>query len=143
MMPVTGRYALIQINDVYLTRDGLSSGAPCKISIDGLDKLAIDSRIGVIKALSGKPYLQAVTGVLGQLIAFKYEQMEQSVYDDIVAIIQAFVTNQTAITLNVSNSPYGTLSNVSIVPDEDPVRHPENEFQGTSLKNGSFHFLTS
>ena len=139
-MPVTGKNALVQINSVYLSKDGLITGIPCKTEIGGLDQLATTESVQVIKALSGKPYLQVTETQLGKPISIGFTQMEEAVYDSIVAIIQAYITSSTAITLSISNTPYGSFTSMDVVPDENPVRH-QHEFQNTSLKNGSFHFL--
>jgi hypothetical protein len=139
-MPATGKHALVQINSVYLSKNGLVGGIPCQTEIGGLDALAVSDAIEIIKALDGTPYMQVTSPMKGKPISIGFNQMEESVYDSIVAIIQAYVTSSTAITLNITNSPYGTFTSIAVIPDVNPVRHA-HEFQGTALKNGSFHFL--
>jgi predicted proteasome-type protease len=141
-MPTTGKYALVQINSIYLTHSGLVGGRPCRTEIGGLNELATTGAFQVIKALSGTPYLQTSSTLVGKPISIAYVQMEESVYDSIVAIIQAYITSGTAITITITNTPYATSFALSVVPDAPPVKH-EHEFQNTSLKNGSFHFLTT
>lgn len=141
-MPTTGKYPLVQLEAIYLTKTGLVGGIPCKIRVEGLNTFAVTKEHQVTKALSGLPYLQVSDAMLGKPIGLFYENMESSVYDSIVAEIQAVLDGSKAeLDLDISNSAYGTFS-LDVVPDVNPVRHT-SEQQGETVKNGSFHFLTT
>lgn len=140
-MAVTGKHALVQLGSIYFTRDGLVTGVHCKTEITGLDARALTSNVQVIRALSGKPYLQVSAQQNGLPIGIKFQQMEETVYDSIVAAIQAAITGLTTLALTITDTPYGSFT-LTVVPDANPVRHA-HEFQNTSLKNASFHFLTT
>lgn len=141
-MPVTGKYPLIQLEAIYLTKTGLVGGTPCKIRVEGLDQFAVTKEHQVIKALSGLPYSQVSDAMLGKPISLHYENMEEAVYDSIVAEGQAYLDGSKAeLDLEISNSAYGAFS-LDVIPDSPFVRH-NAEQQGTMTKNGSFHFLTT
>lgn len=141
-MPTTGRYPLVQLESIYLTKTGASNGTPCKIKVSGLEALAVTNDFQVVKALNGLPYVQVSDAQLGKPISLAFEQMEESVYDSIVTEIQAVLSgSKSELDLEITNTPYGSFS-IDVVPDVNPVRH-DHEFSNTSLKNGSFHFLTT
>lgn len=141
-MPTTGLYPLIQLEAIYLTKNGLVGGIPCKIRVEGLATFAVTKEHQVTKALSGLPYLQMSDAMLGKPIGLFFENMEESVYDLIVAEIQDVLDGDKAeLDLEISNSAYGSFS-LDVVPDVNPVRH-QAEQSGTTVKNGSFHFLTT
>jgi hypothetical protein len=141
-MPATGKYNLVQIGSIYLTKDGLVSGKPCKTSVKGLDAMMITTAFQVIKALSGKPYLQLSDEQLGRPVSIEYESMDGGVFQDIVDAIQAAIDGLTTITLSVTGGAYGDFSGLTVVPDENPVRL-SGDFSNTQVKSGSFHFLTT
>ena len=141
-MPTTGKYPLIQLEAIYLTKNGLAGGVPCKIRTEGFEALAVTKEHTVIKALSGLPHLQITDAMLGKPIALHYEQMAETVYDSIVAEIQAVLDgSKSELDLEVTNFVYGNFS-IDVVPDINPVRH-SGEQSGPYTKNGSFHFLTT
>lgn len=138
----TGKYPLIQLENIFLTKDGLVTGIPCKIRTEGFEALAVTKEHQVIKAIDGTPYLQISAAMLGKPIALYYEQMTETVYDSIVAEIQAVLDgSKTELDLEVSNFVYGTFS-IDVVPDVNPVRHSGEQI-GTRTQNGSFHFVTT
>src|SRR5687767_3393563 len=140
-MPVTGKYALVQIGSVYLTTTGLVGGKPCKTEITGLDDLALDDSIQVTKALSGKPFLQTSTLLLGIKITIKLFDVPDSVYSSIITEIQTAVTALSTINLDISNSPYGDFS-PTVTPDEKTVTHAF-KFNGDTAREPVFSFLTT
>lgn len=141
-MPTTGKYPLVQIESIYLTKDGLVTGKPCQIILEGFDKLATTKDHGVITALDGTPYIQTVDTMLGKPVAIRFVQMAESVYDSIVTEIQNVLDgSKSELDIEVSNYAYGTFS-IDVVPDVNPVRHT-SEQSFDYVKNGSFHFLTT
>ena len=142
-MATTGRFPQVQLESVYFTKTGANGGTPCKIRVEGLNTFAVTKDIGVTKALSGLPYLQIVDSMLGKPIGLFLEgNMTETVYDSIVAEIQAVLDgSKTELDLEITDTPYGTFS-LDVVPDENPVRHTSEQTAGT-VKGVSFHFLTT
>jgi hypothetical protein len=133
---------LVQINSFYLTDTGGSGGSKYQARVEGLDQLALTDSIQVSKSLSGKPYLQGNDTLVGKPISISLDNILETAHDSIVAIIQAYITSGTAITLNFTLAPYGSFSSVSVVPDENPVRF-SGEFENLRIKDVSYHFLTT
>ncbi len=132
---------LIQINSLYLT-DNQSAGGVKYISVvRGLDQLAVTASIQVIKSLSGKPHLNS-TALLGKPISIELENILETDHDAVVDIIQAYIDDATAITLSFTGAPYGDFSNISVVPDENPVRF-SGEFENGRIRKVSYHFLSA
>jgi len=120
----------------------MSGGNRYLATVEGVDKLSLDKGVQVIKALSGKPYLQVTDTLLGRPISITLEKVLDADHDAIVAIIQAFITSGTAITLNITDAPFPNVSNLNVVPDEEPVRYKGNYITG-KLLDVSYHFLTA
>ena len=133
---------LVQINSFYLTDTGLVGGSKYQTEVSGLDQLALTDSVQVIKALSGKPYLQVSNTLVGKPISISLENILETAHDSIVAIIQAYITSGTAITLHFTLAPYGSFTSISVVPDENPVRF-SGQFENLRIKNVSYHFLTT
>ncbi len=143
-MPVNF-WPLIKINNYYITSTGLVGGVPYMADLaEGIDELALDSRIQVTKALSGKPYLNIVEGNLGAEIVIKPDEGGILAADHaaIVAIVQAFITSATAINLSFSGAAYPSKTNLSVVPAEKPIRYP-GKFANGRLLGSSYHFLVA
>ena len=132
----------IKINSRYLTSNEADGGTPYIAAVRGLDALAIDGAIQVIKALNGTSYLQVTEDQLGKPITIEFPNLLSGDYDDILTEIQAYVTSATAITVDFTGAPYGNITSLSVVPDENPVRFP-GEFENGRLKNVSIHLLTN
>ncbi len=55
-MPVTGRYNLVKIGDIWLTNDGLETGKPCKVEITGIDQLRGAYTGVTVRSAANTPY---------------------------------------------------------------------------------------
>ena len=136
------RNALIQLEALYLTSTGLVGGKRCKSEITGLDAFAVTKDHGVIKALSGLPYLQITDAMLGKPISIRVYQMLNTVYASWVAEIQAVLDgSKSELDLDITGTPYGNVS-IDVVPDVNPVRHA-GQFMGDYARDVEFHFLTT
>lgn len=137
------RYALIQLESLYLTSTGLVGGRRCRHEITGLDAFAVTKDHGVIKALSGLPYLQIYDSMLGKPISIRVSQMLNTVYANWVTEIQNVLDGtKSELDLDISGSAYGTFS-IDVVPDVNPIQHA-GRFTATSyVQDVTFNFLST
>lgn len=136
----SGKYPQVQIESIYLTKTGLNGGTPCKIVLEGFDRLATTIKHSVTTALDGTPYIQTISTNKGLPIAIRFENMTETVYDSIVAeIVNVLDGTKAYLDLEITNFTYGTFS-LDVVPDANPVRHSAEQ-SNDLVKNGSFHFV--
>ncbi len=135
-------WPLIQINSTYLTDSGMVGGTRYIANVEGLDALALDDSVMVDKALSGLPKFQTTELLLGLPITIRFPMILSSTHTAMVAIIQAYHTSSTAITLTVSGAAYPSVTSLSIVPDVPSVQF-KGEYQNDRMLDVSYHFLTT
>lgn len=137
------RYALIQLESLYLTSNGLVGGTRCQHEITGLAHLALTKSFQVTKALTGLSYMQTSDAQLGVPIVIKVFQMLDTVYASWVAEIQAVLDGtKTELDLEITGSAYGAFS-VDVVPNINPVRHAGRFTATNYVQDVEFDFLTT
>src|SRR5687768_7488140 len=102
-MPTTGRYNLISLGSIYFTKTGLSTGAPCRTEVTGLDALSLSFTGQTIIAIDGTPYVQTVSPIRGVPVSVRIEVMEEDVYHSVRAALNAAVGALTTLTLTLTD----------------------------------------
>lgn len=83
-MPVTGRYNLVKIGDIYLTDTGLVDGKPCKVEVSGVDQLKGAFSGVTVRSASNAPYTFIMNNTLkGSLLVLSPFVIMDTVLDDL------------------------------------------------------------
>ncbi len=90
----------IQIEDVALTKDGTNAGRNCLLTVAGADALLQTKTGNVFQALDGTPYAQLSAFTKGKTLEIQVEILMQSVWQDVVALINNALANQSALNIN-------------------------------------------
>ena len=136
----TGRFNLISIGAIYLTKTGLSSGVPCKTQVSGLDALKLSVTGRVFVAIDGTLYTQTASG-FGFPVGISSEAMQQSVFDQIVTAINTAAINGTSITVKVLGDT-GDFYLLTVPALPEAVKF-SGDFQNESIKDVTFNFIVS
>lgn len=95
------RFNLVNINDIYFTRDGTISGVKCRINVTGLEDLLLNKVGRNDFDADGNAYVffvdrNAVT------LTLEIEYLRKDVFDDIIQEIQTAMTDQLVLALGIS-----------------------------------------
>jgi len=135
------QYNTVQINSLYLTKDGLSGGIPCKLTVAGLDALKPPVSAGVKKALDGTPYRRTVDfGGRGFDISITVEILLKDVFDDVNDEINDAITDEETLSLVITGDT-GTF-NLTVIPGEKPIQF-SGEFINERIKQVTYNFVTT
>jgi len=91
-MPVTGRYNLIKIGDIWLTDTGTDIGKPCKVEIEGIDRLKGAYSGVTVRSAANTPYTFIMNNTLkGSLLVVSPLVIMDTVLDDLEDAFDAAV----------------------------------------------------
>lgn len=109
------RFNLVKIGGIYLTSTGLQSGTACKLTVAGLDALAMDKTGTVTAAADGTPFVELVdVDRRGSRVVITIESLAQSVFNDLKDLLNDAVNDGDVLTLEISGKT-GNF-NLSVLP---------------------------
>lgn len=126
-------YNLVQLESIYFTDDGLVTGIPCRIEVDGLDGLLISKTGSVATAADGTPYAFIVdNGGQGAAIRLRPLVITDTVLASIQSALDAAASGNTTVSLDVTGD-LGTF-NLECIP-----AYPKPIEGGTRFSNGRIY----
>lgn len=135
------RFNSVQINSIYVTKDGLSGGEKCKLTVSGLDLLKKSKSASVKKALDGTPHRRTVDfGGRGFDISILVETVLEDVFDAVNGEINDAIDNEDNLSLVIAGDT-GTF-NLTVIPAEEPIRFPGTFINGR-IKQVTYSFVTT
>jgi hypothetical protein len=124
----------IQINDLWLTRDGTETGFPCYTEIENRAALLRETIGNGSVGNDGQPFRElpeVETPGGGRVFAFNFRQLPKAKYDALKALLdQAATDPDFDLTINGTSEALGNFAVVATVWD-DPVYLDEGEFVGS------------
>lgn len=133
---------LIKIgSSLYLTEDGMSTGARVISDVSGIDALK-EAYIGPVRtALSGKPFsfVRENTGA-GVLVKIHFNRIPSDMLDDIISLNDASKAGDADIALAISGGPDDVA--VDVRPGGDGNIHPIERGSGYSDQSGTVFDVT-
>jgi hypothetical protein len=112
-------YYKVQLDGLWLSQDGLEPEEPnlaCRVTIDGLEGLAMAEVGPIVKAISGKPwkFIQPNTGA-GVDLVIKPLVLDPDVLDDLIDLIDSANSGDTLVNLVLADGE---------LPDRDLLCRP-------------------
>lgn len=138
----TGRYNLIQIDSLFMTSTGLSTGSPCRSSVSGLDWLSFDYQGQTLIALDGTPYNQYTTTYKrGLPLQFKFNQMSESVLESLISLISSTISGSTTNLIRITGDTGDFVLNcLPMFPK--PIEF-SGEFQTDQIKDVTLNYIVN
>lgn len=138
----TGRYNLISLGSIYFTKDGLSTGFPCKTTVTGLDALVMGITGQTIIAIDGTPHVQGPQPVKGVPVSITISQMEEAVFESVRVAITAAAIGSTTLTLTLTGGAFGDFK-LTVYPSFPQPMNFVGEFQSGRVKDVTLNFTVS
>jgi hypothetical protein len=135
------KFYLIQLNSVYLTSDGTSSGKRCKLTVSGVENL-VRTRTGFTSlAIDGTPVTQIVEqNGKGFAVEISIETLTKTVFDDLIELINNALVQSATIDL-IGTGETGNF-NVDVIPLM-PNPFSFESFRNNYIKNVALRFVTT
>ena len=96
-------YNRVKIGTIYLTRDGLVTGTPCKVDIPDLARFDLDEKGTVVPIIEGPPQIQ-LNSLLGENIQMTVYWLLKDEFDDIKDLIKDSRDNNTLINITIDGA---------------------------------------
>lgn len=126
-------------SDTWLTSNGASDGAPCKVTVTGINFLK-NTKTGSIKSSAdGTPYVQLLdNGHKGVSIEIKVDFLIKSIFDTIVSKHNDSKNNQTVIALQIlGDTGNFSFNAIPSVPNDIDF----DGFTGGIIKSSVFRYV--
>ncbi len=134
-------FYLIQIDDVFLTRDGTETGRACLLSVAGASDLLNNFSGNITPAVDGTPIVQTFeTGTKGKILEIKVDVLLAEVWSSIVNLINAALL--AGETVNIIGAGDIGDFDVDCFPLL-PKPFEANEFIEGRINNAVFRFITT
>lgn len=137
------RYYVVKVGSIWLTSDGLETGRPCKIQVEGYAGLVRSGVGNVVVGADGTPFREiplTPTGA-GRPFAVTAAFMSSTVYDSIVAALDAAAAANTEINVTGAGAP-GDFD-VDAIVNDNPFYIAAESFSGDHLKNVRIALITT
>lgn len=133
------KFYTVQLDDLYLTSDGSSSGTPCKLELDGVAFARQTVAGNVDFRADGSPVFQTIALSTGKPLRVSIVTVVESVLDSLVDNLNDALETETPIAF-VAVGDSGDLA-VNVLPDpSEPIRF--GEFRNGLIKNVVLRFIT-
>lgn len=98
------RFAQGHIGSLYFTSDGLVTGSPCKLTVEGEEQFASDYAAQNIVAADSTVHSQIInTGAKGREFALRFEYVPEAVMTSLTAILNTALSSGTPFTLVIDS----------------------------------------
>jgi len=95
-------YSLVSIGGVYLTDDGLVTGSPCRVIVQGLDQLRTTKRGANTQAADGSSYMFVIDGESkGYTLVFNLGSVTHAVVEDLYDAINALIAADDVVAVTI------------------------------------------
>lgn len=95
-------YNTVQIDTLYLTDDGTSSGQACLVEIPNLSALRPRYRRTVIPVIGGPPQVQLFDNLIGEAFTMTIFLLHSDEYESLLTIIDTADTNTDTINVKIA-----------------------------------------
>lgn len=134
------RQYTVNLDTLYLTDTGLSSGRPCKLTVSGIHEARVTYSGASFTALDGTPHIVAQnTGGKGQPIAIQVAFLPKARLDDLIALFNSKIAASSSITLGVASDIY--TASFAVLPQLPAPITGGIEFSGGIVKNVSINLI--
>lgn len=127
---------------IYLTRDGLVTGAPCKIAFPAADVILSPVAGNTTVGNTGDPFTEfplVATG--GRTFEITAAFMATTVFEDLKELIDFVVSEGTNLTITATGEP-GTIS-AEAKPDHAPIPLGFDSFVTNQIRNVKIRLKTA
>lgn len=122
------RFYRVQIENIYLTKDGTLAGRPCMLAISNVEDLLAPVAGTAVTAADGSAIFQLVPWSAGKQFEIQVETLTESVWEDLKELLLDSLQNETDLTI-VGTGDIGDFS-VSARP------FPQKPFSAAGFING-------
>jgi hypothetical protein len=138
------RYNRVKIGDVWLTKDGSEGGTPCKVIVQGLERLKLTMN-GKVEIMADGTPVAVLSDVKGVPLTVRAEAMRKSVFDSIVAVFEQFIDDGLPFDLSIEGDTgdWADGDVLSVIPDFPNHIAFSGEFLNEIIDQVSFQMRTT
>lgn len=138
------RFNTVKIGDVWLTKTGAEGGTPCKVRVSGLEPLKL-TKFGTTRLNADGTPIAFLSTPKGIPITVEIDAMQKTVFDNVVAVFEAFIGDSTPFDLSIEGDT-GDFSGgdiLSVIPNFPEHISFSGEFQSEIIYQVKFQMRTT